>query len=145
MSEPPTEPGHPEPTAPTATPRADADPVHETRASGLLRAYQVLATVVGVNLIFVVTAAVAQRVTDPVSWWNRNQQLILVVDQVHGFLFMVLLVLIAVLARRHRWQPGFVIATMLLATIPFVSFWAERRASRAALTPAPAQDAGLPG
>jgi hypothetical protein len=42
-----------------------------------------------------------------------------------------LLVLIAVLARRHRWQPWFVISTALFATIPLVSFWAERRATGA--------------
>lgn len=100
--------------------------------TGTLRAYQLVATVVGVNLIFVVTAAIAQRVTDPLSWWNRNDQLILVVDQVHGFLFMALLVLIAVLARRLSWSPVFTVTTMLLATIPLVSFWAERRASAAA-------------
>lgn len=95
----------------------------------LVRIYQVLATVVGVNLIFVMTAFVAQKTTDPVSWWNRHDDLIRVVDQVHGLLFMALLVVILVLGRRHRWTPWFTISTMLLATIPFVSFWAERRAS----------------
>ena len=95
--------------------------------SGPLRAYQVIATVVGINLIFVFTAAFAQRATDDTSWWNRNDTLIFTIDQVHGLLFMALLVLIAVLATRNGWKPGFTISTMLLATIPFVSFWAERR------------------
>lgn len=101
--------------------------------SGLLRTYQIVATVVGLNTIFVVTAWLAQMATGPESWWNRHDDAILVVDQIHGFIFMVLLVLIAVLARRHRWTPGFTITTMLFATIPFVSFWAERRASRRVL------------
>ena len=98
-----------------------------------LRAYQVVATVVGLNLLFVITAAVAQRVTDELSWWNRNESLIFTIDQVHGLLFMVLLVLIAVLHSRERWTPGFTISTMLLATIPLVSFWAERRTTRRVL------------
>jgi len=97
---------------------------------GILRAYQVVATVVGLNLIFVITAAVAQRATDPTSWWNLNEGLIFTIDQVHGVLFMVLLVLIAIIASRFRWAPPLTITTMLLATIPFVSFWAERRTTR---------------
>jgi integral membrane protein len=98
--------------------------------TGPLRPYQVLATIVGLNLIFVFTAAFAQRLTDDTSWWNRNDGLILVIDQVHGLLFMALLVLIAILATRNHWKPAFTITTMLLATIPFVSFWAERRTTQ---------------
>ena len=94
-------------------------------------AYRYLAWIVGLTTIFVCVAAVALRVTSPISWWNTNKSLILVIDQAHGFLFMGVLVLVAILARRHRWEPMFVITTMLFATIPFVSFWAERRASQA--------------
>ena len=101
--------------------------------SRTLRAYQVVATLVGLNLIFVITAAVAQRVTDDFSWWNRNESLIFTIDQVHGLLFMVLLVLIAMLHTKHRWKPAFTISTMLLATIPLVTFWAERRTTHAVL------------
>lgn len=94
-------------------------------------AYRVVAYVVGVNLIFVIGAWIAQLSTGDSSWWNRNSDAIGIVDMIHGYLFMLLLVLIAVLARRHRWKPAFTITTMLFATIPFVSFWAERRASAA--------------
>ncbi|EFQ84586.1 membrane protein [Aeromicrobium marinum DSM 15272] len=97
---------------------------------GLVRSYQVLATVLGFNLIFVIYAAVAQRATDPTSWWNRNEDLIFTIDQVHGLLFMALLVIIAVLASRYHWRPSMTISTMLLATVPVLSFWGERRASR---------------
>jgi integral membrane protein len=99
--------------------------------SRTLRAYQVVATLVGLNLLFVITAAVAQRVTSELSWWNRNEDLIFTIDQVHGLLFMVLLVLIAMLHSRERWKPGFTVSTMLLATIPFVTFYAERRTTHA--------------
>ncbi len=94
-------------------------------------AYRAIAYVVGINLIFVIGAWIAQLSTDDSSWWNRNSGAIGIVDMIHGYLFMLLLVLIAVLARRHRWKPAFTITTMLFATIPFVSFWAERRATRA--------------
>jgi len=94
-------------------------------------AYRVVAYVVGINLIFVVGAWIAQLSTDDGSWWNRHADLIGVIDMIHGYLFMALLVLIAVLARRHHWKPAFTITTMLFATIPFVSFWAERRATQA--------------
>ncbi len=82
----------------------------------------------------------AQRVTDPTSWWNLNEDLIFTIDQVHGVLFMGLLVLIAIIASRFRWQPKLTITTMLLATIPVVSFWAERRTTRVVQgsSPAPA-------
>lgn len=92
-------------------------------------AYRTLAWIVGLNLIFVITAWIAQLTTGDGSWWNRNAGAITVVDMVHGYLFMALLVLIAVLGRRHRWSPGFLITTALLATVPVVSFWAERRAT----------------
>lgn len=101
-------------------------------------AYRVVAYVVGINLIFVIGAWIAQLSTDDSSWWNRNATAIGIVDMIHGYLFMALLVLIAVLARRHRWSPGFVITTMLFATIPFVSFWAEHRATAAIRAAEPA-------
>ncbi|NRQ49050.1 DUF3817 domain-containing protein [Aeromicrobium stalagmiti] len=99
--------------------------------SGLAKAYRVVAYVVGINLIFVIGAWIAQLSTDDSSWWNRNSDLIGIIDMIHGYLFMALLVLIAILSRRHHWKPAFVITTMLFATVPFVSFWAEHRATAA--------------
>ncbi len=97
--------------------------------SKVATAYRILAWVVGINLIFVVGAWIGQLSTDDGSWFNQNSGTIGIIDMIHGYLFMGLLVLIAVLARRHRWAPSFTITTMLFATIPFVSFWAERRAT----------------
>lgn len=101
------------------------------RLSNVAVAYRVVAYIVGINLIFVVGAWIGQLTTDDQSWWNRNSGTIGIIDMIHGYLFMALLVLIAILARRHRWAPGFTITTMLFATIPFVSFWAEHRATKA--------------
>jgi integral membrane protein len=106
--------------------------------SNVAKAYRVIAYIVGINLIFVIGAWIGQLTTGDESWWNRNAGTIGIIDMIHGYLFMALLVLIAVLARRHRWSPGFVITTMLFATIPFVSFWAEHRATRAVRATQPA-------
>ena len=94
-------------------------------------AYRIVAWVVGINLILVVIGFVGQKTTDELSWFNRNDGLISAIDIAHGYLFMVLIVLVAVLTRRYRWTPTFAITTIVLATIPLVSFWAERRASHA--------------
>lgn len=94
-------------------------------------AYRILAWVVGINLILVMIGFVGQKTTDELSWFNRNDGLVTAIDVAHGWMFMVLLVLIVVLARNHRWTPAFTLTTMILATIPVVSFWAERRASHA--------------
>lgn len=47
----------------------------------------------------------------------------------HGWLYMVFLVMAALLARRARWPLGFTAATLLLGTVPVLSFVAERRAT----------------
>lgn len=95
------------------------------------RTYQILAWIVGLNLILVVTGFVGQKTTEADSWFNRNDGLITIIDVIHGWLFMVVLVLVVILAKHYRWSVGFMISTGLLATIPIVSFFAERRATRA--------------
>lgn len=97
---------------------------------GLERSYRLLAWIVGCTTFFVVLAFALQLGTDPTSWWNVNDDVVKVVDMVHGWLFMVVLVLVAILSRRYGWSVGFTLSTMVLATLPVVSFWAERRATR---------------
>lgn len=105
-----------------------------TETSGVLRAYRVMATIVGLNLLLVMAGFLGKLMTDELSWWNRPdvQDTFLIIDQLHGVLFMVLIVLVAILASRHRFTPAFTITTILLACVPFVSFWAERRTTRKA-------------
>jgi integral membrane protein len=47
----------------------------------------------------------------------------------HGWLYMVFLVMAALLARKARWPLGFAIVTLLLGTVPVLSFVGERRAT----------------
>ena len=69
----------------------------------LLRAYQVMATIVGLNLLIVMAGFIGKIATDEFSWWNQNQDIFMVIDQLHGFLFMVLIVLTDNLGLRQKW------------------------------------------
>ena len=47
----------------------------------------------------------------------------------HGWLYMIFLVNAALLARKARWPIGFAAVTLLLGTVPVLSFVGERRAT----------------
>jgi integral membrane protein len=47
----------------------------------------------------------------------------------HGWLYMVFLVMAALLARKARWPLGFTVLTLVLGTVPVLSFVGERRAT----------------
>lgn len=110
----------------------------------LLQAYQVMATIVGINLLIVMAGFLGKLATDPGSWWNRHQSAFMIIDQLHGFLFMALIVIVARLGLRQKWSWGFMLSIVLLACVPLVSFWSERRtthrvhadASRSEVSPA---------
>lgn len=48
----------------------------------------------------------------------------------HGWLYMIFLVVAFTLSRRARWDLWFTVTTLLAGTVPILSFWAERRATR---------------
>ena len=98
-------------------------------SAALLR-YRVMAYIVGCFVIIVFTLFFAQLATDEASWFNRHATLITVIDQVHGVLYMVFLVITADLARRARFSFKFTILIMLAGTVPGLSFVAERFATR---------------
>lgn len=88
-----------------------------------------MATTVGCMVIVVFTLFFWGLATPPTSWPNRYETVVMVIDQVHGLLYMVFLVVAAILARAERWTPGFTITTLLAGTVPILSFWAEHRAT----------------
>ena len=104
--------------------------------SAELKRYRVMATIVGCMVIVVFTFFFWGLATDPTSWPNRHETLVMVIDQIHGLLYMGFLVVAAMLARAERWGPGFTITTLLAGTVPILSFWAEHRATRAVRTTA---------
>jgi integral membrane protein len=99
-------------------------------SAALLR-YRVMAYVVGCFVIVVFTLFFAQIGTDQTSWFNRHEALIMVIDQVHGVLYMVFLVMAAMLSRAARWTVPFTVTTLIAGTVPILSFWAEHRATAA--------------
>jgi integral membrane protein len=89
--------------------------------SGALLRYRAMAYVVGVWLIILVLVAV------PLKYLADQPKLVEIVGPVHGFLYMVYLVTAVDLAFRARWSPVRTVLVMLAGTIPFLTFYAERR------------------
>lgn len=109
----------------------------------LLTGYKVLATVVGISIITLICIGVPLKyahVVQPDLWpgflevGSPGQQLGATIDLVlgiaHGFIYMAFLLVAFLLALESRWPIGFTLITLLCGTIPFLSFWAERRAIR---------------
>jgi integral membrane protein len=91
---------------------------------GALIRYRIIAWTVGVVLLVLVLIAM------PVKYVGGNDGLVGAVGPVHGFLFIVYVALTFDLGRRARWPLGRMVLVMLAGTIPFLSFWTERKVSR---------------
>jgi integral membrane protein len=89
--------------------------------NGALLRYRVLAYIVGTGLVILVLIAV------PLKYWAGQPALATVVGIAHGYLFMVYLLLTFDLARRAGWRLTRVALVGLAGTIPFLSFYAERK------------------
>ncbi|WP_206442925.1 DUF3817 domain-containing protein, partial [Candidatus Protofrankia californiensis] len=88
--------------------------------SALLR-FRVIAYVVGVGLITLVLIGM------PLKYLADAPVVAETVSPLHGFLFMVYLVLTVDLSSRCRLGAGPTVLVMLAGTIPFLSFVAERK------------------
>ena len=86
--------------------------------------YRIIAWTVGVVLLVLVLVAM------PIKYIGGNDTPVALVGPIHGFLFMVYLALTFDRGRRARWPLGRMVLVMLAGTIPFLSFWAERKVSR---------------
>ena len=91
---------------------------------GALIRYRIIAWVVGVVLLVLVLVGM------PLKYIGDNDSVVAVVGPIHGFLFIVYVVLTFDLGRRARWTLGRMVLVMLAGTIPFLSFWTERKVSR---------------
>ncbi|MFI7021918.1 DUF3817 domain-containing protein [Micromonospora sp. NPDC049900] len=88
-----------------------------------LTRYRVIAWIVGVVLILLVVIGM------PLKYGFDNPILVETVGQAHGFLYMLYLVAAFDLSRRVNWPLKRMVLVMLAGTVPFVSFWAERKVS----------------
>jgi integral membrane protein len=106
-----------------------------------LRNYRVAAWVTGVVLLTLVLVAM------PLKYFAGLPQMTALVGMAHGFLYMIYIVLTLLLAERGRWRPLDALVVLLAGTIPFASFFAERRVTarvregRSPLAPATASQA----
>ncbi|MBM2618702.1 DUF3817 domain-containing protein [Actinoplanes sp. LDG1-06] len=91
---------------------------------GALTRYRIIAWIVGVVLLALVVVGM------PLKYLADNPVVVEAVGPAHGFLFMVYLVATFDLSRRAHWSFSRMLLVMLSGTIPFLSFWAERKVSR---------------
>ncbi len=91
---------------------------------GALTRYRIIAWIVGVFLLVLVLVGM------PLKYIGDNDTVVAVVGPLHGFLYMIYLLLTFDLSRRAGWPFGRMILVMLAGTIPFFSFWAERQVTR---------------
>jgi integral membrane protein len=101
--------------------------------------YKVLATVVGISIIVLIFVAVPLNhahdlfpaVLPPGSTGQEiGMSISTVLGTAHGFIYMGFLLVAFWLSRLANWSMTFTAVTLLCGTVPFLSFWAERRAIR---------------
>ena len=88
-------------------------------AVGALKAYRVLANIVGVVLVLLVASL-------PYKYLGDHSEPTGGIGFVHGILYMVLLASVVNLAFRRRFPLTWVVVVALCGTIPFLSFVCER-------------------
>lgn len=105
----------------------------------LLTAYRVMATVVGVLLVILCLVGLPlhwAHLVNP-AWFpvgsdgeRLGDGIAQYLGVAHGWLYMIFVFVTFTLSRRARWGIGFTFVTILSGTVPLLSFWAERRATR---------------
>ncbi len=108
--------------------------------NSLLTGYRVMATVVGVLLVVLCLIGLPlhwAHLVEP-SWFPVGSDGERLGDAIseylgvaHGWLYMIFVFVTFALSRRAQWDLGFTLVTILSGTVPLLSFWAERRATRA--------------
>jgi integral membrane protein len=91
--------------------------------SALIR-YRVIAYVVGVFLLILTLVAM------PLKYFANAPTMVAIVGPIHGFLYMVYLVVAFDLALRARWPLRYTVLILLAGTVPFLSFVAERSVTK---------------
>jgi integral membrane protein len=114
----PVDPASPTGTSSTGT---SASPAISPATRSALTRYRIIAYVVGVMLLVLLFVAM------PLKYFGDNPSAMNVVGPLHGFLYMVYLLASFDLFRRVRWSLPRLVLVALAGTIPFLSFYAERK------------------
>ena len=112
-----------EPTTASRLPRALARRVGRDVPAALTR-YRVMAWIVGVLLIALILGAV------PLKYLGGIEGPVTVLGTLHGWLYFVFFLTACDLAVRARWSLRDTVLTVLAGTVPLLSFFAERVATR---------------
>jgi integral membrane protein len=112
-----------EPTTRSRLPRALARQVGKDVPAALTR-YRVMAWIVGVLLVALVLVAV------PVKYAGGVSEPVTVLGTLHGWLYFIFFLTACDLAVRARWSLRDTVLTVLAGTVPVLSFFAERVATR---------------
>ncbi len=99
-------------------------PVRAPVRRGVLIRYQIMAYLTAVFLLLLVFVAI------PIQIWGHDKTMEAIVGQIHGFLYMVYLVIAFDLSMRARWPLRYTALILLAGTVPFLSFVAERSVTR---------------
>jgi integral membrane protein len=92
--------------------------------------YRVMAYITGVLIIVVVFVGI------PLQIWGHNTIISNQVATVHGFLYIVYIVVAYMLATRLRMKPKPTVILLLAGTIPVMTFMVERWMTRTYINPA---------
>ena len=108
--------------------------------TSLLTGYRVMATVVGVLLVVLCLVGLPlhwAHLVNP-AWFPVGSDGEMLGDAIseylgvaHGWLYMIFVFVTFALSRRAQWDIGFTLVTIVSGTVPILSFWSERRATRA--------------
>jgi integral membrane protein len=104
-----------------ADPATSATPQITPAIRGALTRYRVIAYVVGVMLLLLLFVAM------PLKYLADDPNAMDIIGPMHGFLYVVYLLATFDLFRRVRWSFARLVLMALAGTIPFLSFYAERK------------------
>lgn len=88
--------------------------------NGAVIRYRALAYIVGVGLLVLVCVGV------PLEYAADQNAVVAIVGPIHGFVYIVYLLVAFDLARRCGWTLRQTLAVLLAGTIPFLTFVVER-------------------
>ena len=91
-----------------------------TLTSGSITRYRVMALFTGTMLLLLTFVVI------PLQLWAHNKTLEKPVSIVHGYGYMVYLIVALDLCLRARYQPVRTILIMLVGVVPFLAFYYER-------------------
>ncbi|GAB3455294.1 DUF3817 domain-containing protein [Kineococcus endophyticus] len=100
----------------------------EPKIRAALTRYRVMAYVTGIGLIVLTCIGMPQEY---LGLFGGGDSVTRVAGIAHGWLYVILLITVFDLGNRLRWSWKRMVLTALAGTIPFLSFYAERKNTHA--------------